>query len=150
MKIRKRYSEFDKLRDNLTLTFPNSEAALPKLPPKSLLFRFDQKFLNKRQQGLQYFLNCVLLNPEFSASPVMKEFLFSWRDRQPALDDLYNSRSLDTLWEFATRNPMDNSDWLSDMSGYCRGEHTVGRLPFRSEKSKNRSKTASGSISTST
>ena len=33
--IASRYSEFDILRANLLHTFPNSEAALPKLPPKS-------------------------------------------------------------------------------------------------------------------
>ena len=53
--------------------------------------RFERRFLDKRRQGLQYFLkyvhfmlwgcaddgSCVLLNPEFSASPVLKDFLFS-------------------------------------------------------------------------
>jgi len=75
--VRKRYSEFDILRANLLHTFPNSEAALPKLPPKSAFVRFERRFLDKRRHGLQYFLNCVLLNPEFSASPVLKDFLFS-------------------------------------------------------------------------
>ncbi|KAL1841585.1 hypothetical protein VTJ49DRAFT_6895 [Mycothermus thermophilus] len=75
--IRKRYSEFDDLRRKLVQTFPSFEAAVPALPPKSVLKRFQPRFLEKRRAGLQYFLNCILLNPEFSGSPVLKEFLFS-------------------------------------------------------------------------
>ncbi|EAQ93662.1 hypothetical protein CHGG_01897 [Chaetomium globosum CBS 148.51] len=77
MNIRKRYSEFDDLRRRLVQTFPSFEAAVPALPPKSVLKRFHPRFLEKRRAGLQYFLNCILLNPEFSGSPVLKEFLFS-------------------------------------------------------------------------
>ncbi|KAK3394489.1 PX domain-containing protein [Podospora didyma] len=77
MNIRKRYSEFDDLRRRLVQTFPNFEAAVPVLPPKSVMSKFRPRFLEKRRAGLQYFLNCILLNPEFSASPVLKEFLFA-------------------------------------------------------------------------
>ncbi|KAK4672321.1 hypothetical protein QC763_102080 [Podospora pseudopauciseta] len=75
--IRKRYSEFDDLRKKLIMTFPGFEAAVPELPPKSLVKRFKTGFLEKRRGGLQYFLNCILLNPEFSGAPVVREFLFS-------------------------------------------------------------------------
>jgi len=77
MRIRKRYSEFDDLRDKLLQTFPYSEAAMPPLPPKSVISKFRPKFLENRRIKLQYFLNCIILNPEFSGSPVLKEFLFS-------------------------------------------------------------------------
>ncbi|KAK0660894.1 PX domain-containing protein YPT35 [Lasiodiplodia hormozganensis] len=77
MKIRKRYSEFDELRRRLAQTFPHAESAMPQLPPKSVISRFRPRFLERRREGLAYFLNCVLLNPEFSSSPVLKEFLFS-------------------------------------------------------------------------
>ncbi len=56
MNIRKRYSEFDDLRRRLVQTFPNFEAAVPALPPKSVLRRFHARFLEKRRVGLQYFL----------------------------------------------------------------------------------------------
>jgi hypothetical protein len=56
MNIRKRYSEFDDLRRRLVQTFPNFEAAVPALPPKSVLKRFQPRFLEKRRAGLQYFL----------------------------------------------------------------------------------------------
>ncbi|RWA13918.1 hypothetical protein EKO27_g1197 [Xylaria grammica] len=59
MNIRKRYSEFDDLRWRLIRTFPGFEAAVPKLPPKSIISKFRPDFLEKRRAGLQYFLTCV-------------------------------------------------------------------------------------------
>jgi hypothetical protein len=56
MRIRKRYSEFDDLREKLLQTFPNSQAAMPPLPPKSVISKFRPKFLEHRRAGLQYFL----------------------------------------------------------------------------------------------
>ncbi|KAJ5232644.1 PX domain-containing protein [Penicillium chermesinum] len=76
MVVRMRYSEFDDLRQRLVLSFPHAKNALPALPPKSVLFKFRPDFLEQRRAGLEYFLNCVLLNPEFSSSPVVKDFLF--------------------------------------------------------------------------
>jgi hypothetical protein len=95
MHLRKRYSEFDEFRERLVLSFPTFEAMIPQLPPKSVISKFRPKFLEKRRAGLQYFLqyapntpgyyvvklmipsSCVLLNPEFSGSPVLKDFLFA-------------------------------------------------------------------------
>ncbi|KXJ91402.1 Phox homologous domain-containing protein [Microdochium bolleyi] len=77
MNICKRYSEFDDLRSRLLRGFPRFEGAVPELPPKSLISKFRPSFLEKRRAGLQYFLNCIMLNPEFSGSPILKEFLFS-------------------------------------------------------------------------
>ncbi|KAL1889115.1 PX domain-containing protein ypt35 [Ceratocystis pirilliformis] len=76
MQIRKRYSEFDTFRQRLIQTFPRCVASVPALPPKTVIARFNTTFLEKRRAGLQHFLNCILLNPEFSASPIMNEFLF--------------------------------------------------------------------------
>ncbi|KAK2761843.1 PX domain-containing protein ypt35 [Onygenales sp. PD_12] len=77
MVIRMRYSEFDDLRAKLRAAFPYAKSALPQLPPKSAIFKFSTKFLEARRVGLAYFLNCVLLNPEFAGSAVLKEVLFS-------------------------------------------------------------------------
>ncbi|RAH81059.1 PX domain protein [Aspergillus japonicus CBS 114.51] len=74
--VRLRYSEFDDLRQRLIVSFPHAKNALPPLPPKSVIFKFRPKFLESRRAGLEYFLNCVLLNPEFSSSPIVKDFLF--------------------------------------------------------------------------
>ncbi|KAK1809603.1 PX domain-containing protein ypt35 [Friedmanniomyces endolithicus] len=70
LELRKRYSEFDQLRVDLVRSFPHAEAMIPKLPRKSV-------FLELRKAGLQQFLNYILLNPEFAASPMVKEFVFS-------------------------------------------------------------------------
>ena len=56
MTIRKRFSEFDRLRHQLIATFPQYEAALPKLPPKTLIPMFTPEFLEKRRSKLEYFL----------------------------------------------------------------------------------------------
>ncbi|KAK3671264.1 hypothetical protein LTR78_008899 [Recurvomyces mirabilis] len=77
MEIRKRYSEFDQLRTNLVESFPYAEAMIPKLPRKSVVSRFRPKFLEQRKTGLGEFMNCILLNPEFAASPVLKGFIFA-------------------------------------------------------------------------
>lgn len=61
MNIRKRYSEFDDFREQLIMTFPDFEGAVPPLPPKSVISKFRPRFLDKRRQGLQYFLKCVPL-----------------------------------------------------------------------------------------
>ncbi|OQE00188.1 hypothetical protein PENVUL_c056G06798 [Penicillium vulpinum] len=74
--VRMRYSEFDDLRQRLVDSFPHARSALPALPPKSVIYKFRPKFLESRRVGLEYFLNCVLLNPEFSGSPIVKDFLF--------------------------------------------------------------------------
>jgi hypothetical protein len=77
MVIRKRYSEFDELRSRLIKAFPHSnKSSLPPLPPKSAIFKFRPKFLEKRREGLAYFLNCVMLNPEYAGSAIVKDFIF--------------------------------------------------------------------------
>ncbi|GAB1733462.1 hypothetical protein NU195Hw_g9366t1 [Hortaea werneckii] len=74
--LRKRYSEFDTLRTNLVRSFPHAEAMIPALPRKSVVSKFRPWFLEQRRLGLEHFLNCILLNPEFAASPVVKGFVF--------------------------------------------------------------------------
>ena len=75
--LRKRYSEFDALRADLVRCFPHAANMIPPLPRKSVVSRFRPRFLELRRVGLDHFLNCVLLNPEFAAAPVVKEFVFS-------------------------------------------------------------------------
>ncbi|TKA28142.1 hypothetical protein B0A50_04113 [Salinomyces thailandicus] len=77
LELRKRYSEFDQLRVDLVRSFPHAEAMIPQLPRKSVVSKFRARFLEHRKQGLNHFLSCILLNPEFAASPVLKGFIFS-------------------------------------------------------------------------
>lgn len=77
MTVRKRYSEFDDLRNKLLQAFPDStKTSLPPLPPKSAIYKFKPKFLEKRRQGLAYFLNCVMLSPQYASSIIVKDFIF--------------------------------------------------------------------------
>ncbi|CAK4030794.1 PX domain-containing [Lecanosticta acicola] len=71
------YSEFDRLRQDLVNAFPHAEAMIPELPRKSVVSRFRPKFLDQRKNGLSHFLNCILLNPEFASSPMVKDFIFN-------------------------------------------------------------------------
>ncbi|KAF2217568.1 hypothetical protein CERZMDRAFT_27916, partial [Cercospora zeae-maydis SCOH1-5] len=77
MPLNKRYSQFDRLRTDLIRAFPHAEAQIPELPRKSVVSRFRSKFLEQRKNGLAHFMNCILLNPEFASSPILKEFIFS-------------------------------------------------------------------------
>lgn len=72
MNIRKRYSEFDDFRHQLVQSFPGFEAAVPPLPPKSVISKFRPQFLEKRRAGLQYFLKYVS-----QQSVVMAMFLYA-------------------------------------------------------------------------
>ncbi|EXJ88316.1 hypothetical protein A1O1_05246 [Capronia coronata CBS 617.96] len=77
MTIRKRYSEFAELRSRLIRAFPQStKTSLPPLPPKSAIYKFQPKFLERRREGLAYFLSCVMLNPEYAGSTIVKDFIF--------------------------------------------------------------------------
>lgn len=75
--IRKRYSDFVKLRDQLQYAFPRRKNEIPALPPKSMVSKFRDQFLESRRKGLQYFFLCILLNPLFSGSPIVKKFVRS-------------------------------------------------------------------------
>lgn len=74
-----RYSEFEDLHAKLLQTFPHAAGSLPQFPPKSVICksfartpphptsptnvcaiaRFRPRFLEKRKQGLSYFLKFV-------------------------------------------------------------------------------------------
>lgn len=48
---------------------------IPELPPKSVISRFRESFLEKRRKGIEYFLLNVLLNPVFCDLEVVTEFV---------------------------------------------------------------------------
>lgn len=74
--VYKRYSDFIKLRDLLLHYFPKNKTEIGELPPKRFFQNnLDEAFLRKRRTGLEYFLNSILLNPLFSSSPLVKEFV---------------------------------------------------------------------------
>lgn len=75
--IRKRYSEFYTLRERLWYAYPRQRHGIPELPPKSVVSKFREAFLEARRRGLEFFLLTVLLNPVFASSPIVKDFVRS-------------------------------------------------------------------------
>lgn len=73
--IRRRYSEFYTLRERLWYAYPRQRHGIPELPPKSVVSKFREGFLENRRRGLEFFLLTVLLNPVFARSPIVKEFV---------------------------------------------------------------------------
>ncbi|GAB7332557.1 hypothetical protein MBLNU13_g04337t2 [Cladosporium sp. NU13] len=61
MSIRKRYSEFDHLRENLVKAFPHAEGSIPQLPRKSVVSRFRPRFLEQRKNGLSHFIRSAVV-----------------------------------------------------------------------------------------
>ena len=54
-----RYSEFDRLRENLVKAFSHAESSIPQLPRKSVVSRFRPRFLEHRKNGLSHFIKYV-------------------------------------------------------------------------------------------
>ncbi|KAK7208235.1 Phox homologous domain-containing protein [Myxozyma melibiosi] len=77
IRFRKRYSEFVSLQQLLLREFPHLRAAIPGLPPKSIISKFRPAFLEERRRGLEFFLSCIVLNPVFAGSQVVKDFISS-------------------------------------------------------------------------
>lgn len=74
--VRRRFSDFQWLRDQLCATFP--AAIIPPLPQVDSLLkddRFSHAFIQRRQAGLQLFLRRVASHPRLSVAPILLTFL---------------------------------------------------------------------------
>ena len=72
--VQRRYSDFIWLRDSLNAIFPME--VLPYLPKKKITNkRFEKNFIEKRQKGLQKFLNDILKNEKFKSTKILSSFL---------------------------------------------------------------------------
>ncbi|KAG5355467.1 PX domain-containing protein [Yarrowia sp. C11] len=72
--LRRRFSEIYDMREALKQEFPQHKMEIPQLPAKSMFQHFNKTFLQSRRRGLEYFFQCVFLNPLFASSKVLKEF----------------------------------------------------------------------------
>ncbi|KAG9414371.1 PX domain-containing protein ypt35 [Aphanomyces cochlioides] len=74
--VEKRYSDFDQLFATLKKEMKPMKVpiALPPMPRKSLLFKFDEAFLESRRQGLQFFLEFVMRHPILSEFASVRAF----------------------------------------------------------------------------
>lgn len=69
-KVFKRYNDFFKLHQLLQVS------GIPlELPPKKLIGNMDPRFISERQQGLQKYLNSILMNPILVSSLPARSFV---------------------------------------------------------------------------
>ncbi|KAI8333067.1 Phox homologous domain-containing protein [Chlamydoabsidia padenii] len=74
--IRKRYSDFVHIRQQLVKLYPNKMiSTLPKLPPKKIVKKFDPVFVEQRRRELEYFFRYIVLHPTFGSSTVVKQWI---------------------------------------------------------------------------
>ena len=72
-KVRRRYSDFEWLRQNLILFYP--DCVVPSIPKKNYGDRFNELFIIKRAKTLEKFLNNVLMDPILRNSSLLYDFL---------------------------------------------------------------------------
>ena len=73
--VRKRYSDFVVLRQQLVKYYPHLKSSIPKLPPKKVVGKFTPTFVEQRRRELEYFFKYVVLHPTLGAGPVIKDWI---------------------------------------------------------------------------
>ncbi|MCQ2820670.1 MAG: hypothetical protein MJ252_25675 [archaeon] len=72
-KVRKRYSDFEWLREMMQKIYIGS--VIPPIPKKNYGDRFNETFISKRMRGLERFMNGLAVDPLMRDSPVLCDFL---------------------------------------------------------------------------
>ncbi|KAG8878045.1 hypothetical protein FRB97_002832 [Tulasnella sp. 331] len=76
VQVLKRYSAFETLNDALRTALSSAlHHHIPPLPTKNALAKYRSKFLDRRRQGLQAWLNAVLLHPEIGGHGLCKRWV---------------------------------------------------------------------------
>ncbi|KAI9281613.1 Phox homologous domain-containing protein [Sporodiniella umbellata] len=73
--VRKRYSDFVELREDLITHYAYLKKSIPKLPPKKVVGKFTPTFVEQRRKELEYFFKYVVLHPTLGASPIVKRWI---------------------------------------------------------------------------
>ncbi|KAG2200933.1 hypothetical protein INT47_003168 [Mucor saturninus] len=73
--VRKRYSDFVELREELIKQYPTLKRSIPKLPPKKVVGKFTPTFVEQRRRELEYFFKFVVLHPVVGASPIVRHWI---------------------------------------------------------------------------
>ncbi|KAI9487071.1 MAG: hypothetical protein EXX96DRAFT_551719 [Benjaminiella poitrasii] len=73
--VRKRYSDFVELREELVKQYPVLKRSIPKLPPKKVVGKFTPAFVEQRRRDLEYFFKYVVLHPTLGASSTVKHWI---------------------------------------------------------------------------
>ena len=72
-RVRKRYSDFEWLKNILALHYPN--CIMPPLCKKNFSDRFSEKFVNKRVRLIQKFMEGILVHPLMRNSIIFYDFI---------------------------------------------------------------------------
>ncbi|KAJ2359173.1 hypothetical protein GGF43_000339 [Coemansia sp. RSA 2618] len=73
--VMRRYTDFELLRDVLCERYRAFSKRIPHLPRKKAFGKFEDRFLKKRESGLQFFLAYVMLHPVIGCSSIIKQWL---------------------------------------------------------------------------
>ncbi|KAI9263447.1 Phox homologous domain-containing protein [Phascolomyces articulosus] len=73
--VRKRYSDFVDLRDELVKRYPRLKTSIPKLPPKKVVGKFTPSFVEQRRRDLEYFFKYVVLHPTIGNSATITHWI---------------------------------------------------------------------------
>ncbi|KAL0077660.1 hypothetical protein J3Q64DRAFT_1746731 [Phycomyces blakesleeanus] len=73
--VRKRYSDFVDLREELIKKYPKMKKNIPKLPPKKVVGNFTPVFVEHRRRDLEYFFKYVVLHPSLGNSSIVKHWI---------------------------------------------------------------------------
>ncbi|KAG2220329.1 hypothetical protein INT45_004014 [Circinella minor] len=73
--VRKRYSDFVDLRDELVKRYPRLKTSIPKLPPKKVVGKFTPTFVEQRRRDLEYFFKYVVLHPTLGNSTTITHWI---------------------------------------------------------------------------
>ncbi|KAJ2614003.1 hypothetical protein H4S08_001928 [Coemansia sp. RSA 1365] len=73
--VMRRYTDFELLREVLCERYRTFSKRIPALPRKKAFGKFEDRFLKKRENGLQFFLAYVMLHPVIGCSAVIRQWL---------------------------------------------------------------------------
>ncbi|KAJ2081269.1 hypothetical protein H4R24_002446 [Coemansia sp. RSA 988] len=73
--VMRRYTDFEILREVLCERYRTFSKRIPTLPHKKAFGKFEDRFLKKRENGLQFFLAYVMLHPVIGCSAVIRQWL---------------------------------------------------------------------------
>ncbi|KAI9489376.1 Phox homologous domain-containing protein, partial [Zychaea mexicana] len=73
--VRKRYSDFCDLREELVKRYPRLKTSIPKLPPKKVVGKFTPAFVEQRRRDLEYFFKYVVLHPTLGSSATVTHWI---------------------------------------------------------------------------
>ena len=79
-KVRRRYSDFEWLRNILSQIYVN--CILPPIPKKNYGDRFNENLISKRQRGLEKFLYGLVIHPLIKHSEILYDFLSNTNEEQ--------------------------------------------------------------------